>query len=299
MKKAMTLSLGALIMLSSCGTASGTGAYVGGQFGHVIGSAIGGISGGWRGHDVGSLVGTVGGAVAGAAIGAAIDNAQQRKIEEAAQQRQTAKAKANPTKTDYYDDGGYSNGGYDESGFDPQGRGDDRISFDGEQDGTSGLPFSFGSDDATARQHAPYSLAQPKAVAPTAANIATMDALTSTDTPLLEIRHARVSDANHDMMLTQNEECKVSFEIHNTSGHDVFNVQPMVVELTGNKHVHISTNLNVEGIPAGGGVRYTATILADGKLKDGEVRIRIGVMLGNRAMASQIQEFVIPTKKLR
>ena len=301
MKKVMILSLGALIMLSSCGTASGTGAYVGGQFGHVIGSAIGGISGGWRGHDVGSLVGTVGGAVAGAAIGAAIDNAQQRKYEQAAQQRQTKRVKANPTTTENYDDGydngSYGNGTYDESGFDPQGGGDDRISFDGDQSGASDQSFAIGS--TAPKQHAPYSLAKPKTVAPTAENIATMDALTSTDTPLLVIRHARVSDANHDMVLSRNEECKIQFEIMNDADHPVFNIQPTVVELTGNKHVHISPNLNVESIAAHGGVRYTATILADGKLKDGEVKIRIGVLTGNRELASQIEELTIPTRKLR
>ena len=126
-----------------------------------------------------------------------------------------------------------------------------------------------------------------------------MDGVQASTLPVLQIRNARVVDSDQNKVLTKNEECKVSFEIINNSSRTVYNVQPTVVELTGNKHVHISPNLNVESIPAGRGIRYTATILADGKLKDGEVRIRIGVLLDNREMASQIQEIVIPTRKTR
>ena len=68
------LSLGVLLMMSSCGSYEATGAYTGAHFGSIIGSAIGGISGGWRGSNVGSLVGMAGGAVVGAAIGKAADD---------------------------------------------------------------------------------------------------------------------------------------------------------------------------------------------------------------------------------
>lgn len=281
MKKVSTLCLGTLVLLSSCGTATGTGAIVGGQFGHVIGSAIGGISGGWRGHDVGSLIGTVGGAVAGAAIGAAVDNAQQKKMEEYYAQRQQQRRQLQRDEA-YGSNDAY---GSDDSGFDPQGRGDDRISFD---DG-----------GATARDRAHYSLSPVHDVEPTPANIASMDGVRASTLPALQIRRVRVVDDNRDMVLSRNEECKIQFEIMNNSGRTVYDIQPTVVELTGNKHVQISPNINVESIPAGSGVRYTATILADGRLKDGEVRIRIGVLAGNREVASQIKELVIPTRKLR
>ncbi len=138
-KKALTMILGAGLLLSSCGTYTATGAYTGSQFGHVIGSAVGGINGGWRGHEVGSIIGTVGGAVAGAAIGSAVDRSQQRKFErqQAEQQgRSTGGARGGKAQRGHDSrDGAY--GSYD-SGYDPHGRGDDRIDFGGGM-GASGI----------------------------------------------------------------------------------------------------------------------------------------------------------------
>jgi len=119
MKKMLILSLGVLMVMSSCGTYEATGAYTGAHFGSIIGSAIGGITGGWRGHDVGSLVGMAGGAVVGAAIGKAADE----KAEQRAQERYENHRRANAARH-----GELNN---DDSGYDPYGRGDDRIFLDG------------------------------------------------------------------------------------------------------------------------------------------------------------------------
>ena len=274
MKKPLTLCLGCVVVLASCSSTAGTGAYVGGQFGHVIGSAIGGITGGFHGHEVGSLIGTVGGAVAGAAIGSAVDNAQQKQYEKVtAQRRQTVRPQEQQSRS--------HQDATDESGYDPQGRSDDRISFDP-------------GDQASQGQ---YTLSNPRDVEPTEENVASVDGNDYRHAPLLLIRNARVIDANKDMVLTRNEECKISFEIMNNTDHPVFNVRPTLIELTGNKHVHISPNLDIECIPAKGGIRYTATILADGRLKDGEVKMRIAVIHNKSEVVSQIQELSIPTRK--
>ena len=87
MKKLVVLSLGATLLLSSCGTYAEAGATTGGWFGSIIGSAIGGIAGGPRGSDVGTLIGMAGGAVVGAAIGQAAEDAHQKKMEEYQQRR--------------------------------------------------------------------------------------------------------------------------------------------------------------------------------------------------------------------
>ena len=65
MKRTLVLSVGAILLLSSCGSYAGVGAYTGGSFGSIIGSAIGGIAGGPRGSDIGTLIGLAGGAVVG------------------------------------------------------------------------------------------------------------------------------------------------------------------------------------------------------------------------------------------
>lgn len=87
MKKLFVMSLGAMLLLSSCGTYTETGATTGAWFGSIIGSAIGGITGGPRGSDVGTLIGMAGGAVVGAAVGQAAEDAHQKKMETYQQRR--------------------------------------------------------------------------------------------------------------------------------------------------------------------------------------------------------------------
>ena len=278
MKKTIAISLCSLLVLSSCGTSAGAGAYVGGQFGHVIGSAIGGITGGRHGHDLGSLIGTIGGAAAGAAIGAAVDNQREASSHRAETRRQIQTRQQD-------DSNGYSSEG--DSGYDPQGRGDDRIDF-GDAGGGS---YSVGGGSRG------YSLSPARTVEPTPEVVSSFDGYRLHLNPAIEIRNARVIDANEDGVLTRGESCSVVFEIMNNSNQTLYNIQPTVVDVTGNKHVHISPNLLVESIAPGRGVRYTATVLADRRLKDGTVNIRIAVAQNNREITSQIKEFTVPTRK--
>ncbi len=259
MKKIIVGIVGAAVVLSSCGSATATGAYMGGEFGHVIGSAIGGINGGWRGHHMGSLIGTVGGVVAGAAVGAAVDAAQQRRYERAMEQR-----------------------GYD--GYDPTMQGDDRITFD---PGTPSYP------DESAAQGSIHIGSHPSAPVTTQS----VRAADLGKRPPIEIRNAHVIDATHDGVLTRGEECTVTFEIMNNTSSPVFDIYPLVSDVTGNKHVCVSPNLRVESISPYQGVRYTATILADKRLKDGEIVIRVSVAQRDTEITSQMQEFTLPTRK--
>lgn len=111
------------------------------------------------------------------------------------------------------------------------------------------------------------------------------------------VRNARIVDADHDGVLRAGEECKVMFEIMNRSDKVLFDVQPTVYDVTGNKNIRISPDLHVESIAPKSGVRYTATILADKKLKDGQVVIRMAVKQGNREIASQVKELVVQTRR--
>lgn len=118
MKKMLIFSLSALLVLNSCNSYKAAGAYTGAHFGSIIGSAIGGISGGWRGSDMGTLIGMAGGAAVGAAIGAAADKAEVNR------------------RAGRNDGHNSANARHEDSGFDPQGRGDDRINFDGDMTNT-------------------------------------------------------------------------------------------------------------------------------------------------------------------
>ena len=247
MKKMLILSLGVLLMMSSCGTYQATGAYTGAHFGSIIGSAVGGITGGWRGSDVGSLIGLAGGAVVGAAIGKAADD----KAEARATERYERHRRANAERYDR------SNAGYDNSGFDPQGRGDDRIMLDG------GM--------------APGHLASAPA--------------------RLEMSDVHIIDVSHDGRLQRGESGHVVFEIHNPTDKPAYSVQPTVMEITGNRHIHISENILIESIQPKQTIRYTAQVKADKGLRNGEAIIRVAVLQGGREMPSLTRDFRLVTVK--
>ena len=113
----------------------------------------------------------------------------------------------------------------------------------------------------------------------------------------IQLRHENFTDANGDGNISPGEECKVSFEIMNHSDVEIFNVIPTVIETTGNKHIHISPTVRVESIKPHQGVRYTATILADKRLKDGNAVIRVTVTQGQNDIASMAKEFNITCKR--
>lgn len=245
MKKVLILSLGVLLMMSSCGTYEATGAYTGAHFGSIIGSAIGGITGGWRGSDIGSIVGMAGGAVVGAAIGkAADDKAEAKAVERYERHRQ-----ANAARHHEY--------GYDDSGFDPEGRGDDRIMIDGMSPGFN----------------------------PSAAPVR------------LEISDVHILDASRDGQLVRGESARVVFEIHNPSDKPAYGVQPSVIEVSGNRHIHISENVLVECIQPKQTIRYTAQVKADNGLRNGEAVIRVSVLQSGRELQGLTRDYRVVTRK--
>jgi len=270
MKKQLIIATSAVLLLSSCGSYNtNEGLYAGATFGHIIGSAIGGIAGGPRGHEWGSLIGTVGGAAVGASIGASVDKAQEQRRAEDRNRRinQRNAQRQSQQNRDYgYNDGyNISGSNRDESGFDPQGRGNDIISFD--------------NGDTPSVQ--PPSLRRGQGEA------------------FLEVRNARIMEAYNDGYLTRGEECRVVFEIMNNSDQMVYDIHPFVEDATGNRHIKISQNLNIESIAPHQGVRYTASILADRSLRNGEIVVRVGVAQGRHVIESQTRSFTVPTAKGR
>jgi len=206
---------------------------------------------------VGTLIGMAGGAMVGAAVGSAADNAQQREYEQYKADRQQ-RMENRQRQYDRQSQSSYNQ--TDDSGFDPSGSGDDRL-------------YGFGEDFGTA------------------------PALSTDKLANIEIRNARILDASRDGELTRGEEARMVFEIYNNSSDPAYQVLPSVAEITGNKHIRISENVLVECIPPGKGIRYTAVIKTDDRLKDGEAVIRIGVFQRNKEIASQTREFIIKTNK--
>ena len=264
MKKMMILAVGATFVLSSCSSYTGAGAYTGAQFGSILGSAIGGISGGPRGSDVGTIIGMAGGAMIGGAIGNAADQKAQGEMEEHREAMKQHRAQRNQRMQQ---DDGYQ---YSNSGFDSTNSGDDRIDFDG-------------GDAATGN----YEYKQPSSPAD---NVYTHSA------PTVEIRNARFIDADGDETISRGEMCKVVFEVYNNGLQPIYNVEPTVAEMTGNKHIYISQPVCVEKIGAYKGVRYTAMVKADNRLKNGSIKLCCSV-LQNGETISKVTEFNVQTKK--
>ncbi len=268
MKKVILLMLCSSLVMGSCDTYTGSGAYAGGSIGSILGSAIGGLSGGPRGSDMGTIIGMAGGAVVGAVIGSQADKAQADR--EAAYQQDRVERRSGSD---------YSNAPVTDNPeiFDSNNGGDDRL-------------YDFKGKDYTGD----YSAQQPITSMPTA----TVEELGArfSYSPTLEIVNARFVDDNEDNCLNRNETCKVIFEIVNRGHEPVYDVVPTVVETTGNKHIFISPSIHVEKISPGSGVRYTAMVKADRKLKDGMARFCVSVIHEGKSI-SKVNEFNIPTKR--
>ena len=258
MKKGSVIMMGAALLVSSCTTGAGAGAYAGSSLGSVLGSAIGGIVGGPHGSDVGTIFGMAGGAIVGGALGDAAEKAQHRSAQQ-------------------YDDDTYASGNsanYVGDDFDPSqmvdnsNSGDDRIDF--------GAPSSSGANATMGNapmSNAPMSNA-PSSQSVDASRVEQIYGNAKSDGKLT-IRNVRFADSNGDGMLSGDEIGQVSFEIYNETAAPIYNFDPSVVEAEANKRIYISPSVRVENIMPGQGLRYTATVKADRRIKDGEIRLLV------------------------
>lgn len=278
MKKGSVIMMGAALLVSSCTTGAGAGAYAGSSLGSVLGSAIGGIVGGPHGSDVGTIFGMAGGAVVGGALGDAAEKKQAQEQHEVLSRRnqRIQREKAQRRSAQQYDDdtytsgnsANYSNGGnsgnYVGDDFDPSqmvdnsNSGDDRIDF--------GAPSSSGANATMGNA--------PSSQSVDASRVEQIYGKAKSDGKLT-IRNVRFADSNGDGVLSGDEIGRVSFEIYNETDAPIYNFDPSVVEAEANKRIYISPSVRVENIMPGQGLRYTATVKADRRIKDGEIRLLV------------------------
>lgn len=275
MKKSLTIALSSLLILSGCDTYAGSSAYLGSNIGAILGSAIGGINDGPRGSDVGTIIGMAGGAVVGAIIG---NSADQRAHDEMLEHREAVKQRRMEQQQNEMPESNYSSNDTDNytSGFDATNSGDDRI-------------YDFSSSDYTGN----YSAQTPKEQMPQNSSVEDM-AQSFTYTPSIEIRNARFVDDNEDGKIQRDEICKIIFEVINRGNQPLTDVVPTVIEANGNRHIFISPSMHIESIAPDKGIRYTAVIKADSRLKEGNARFCVSVIQGGKAI-SKVSEFNIPT----
>ena len=293
MKKYSVMIMSAALVASSCTTGAGTGAYAGSSLGSVLGSAIGGIAGGPRGSDIGTIFGMAGGAVVGAAVGdAATKQHHQDQDDDLAQRNQRIqrqKAQRNRSYDDTYsqhDDtympsSNYNNKPVYEQPYssnqpsyssnqqpvddidptqmvDTTNSGDDRIDFD--VNSSSTLPNN--NPDTS------VSMDAGKVEQIYGANKAA-------ESGKITIKNVRFVETAEHNVIHGGEVGKVKFEMYNETQAPIYNFMPTVVEADGNKRIYISPSVRVENIMPGQGLRYTATVKADKRIKDGEIRLLV------------------------
>ena len=113
---------------------------------------------------------------------------------------------------------------------------------------------------------------------------------------VFELKNVRFTDANGDGILQRSEVGKVSFEIKNITSQMQYDVIPAVVECTDNSHILISPSAHIENILPGQTLRYTAMVVADGSLKDGNVSFEVSVSLNGRTQGEPLAIEVATSK---
>lgn len=286
MKKCSIMIMSAALVASSCTTGAGAGAYAGSSLGSVLGSAIGGIAGGPRGSDIGTIFGMAGGAVVGAAVGDAANKQHYQDQDDDLAQRnqriQRQKAQRNRSYDDTYSqqddtympssnnnnrpvyEQPYSSNQQPVDDIDPTqmvdttNSGDDRIDFDVNSSSTlpNNNPDTSVSMDAS-RVEQIYG------------------AKKAAESGKITIKNVRFEETAEHNVLHGGEVGKVMFEMYNETQAPIYNFMPTVVEADGNKRIYISPSVSVENIMPGQGLRYTATVKADKRIKDGEIRLLV------------------------
>lgn len=274
MKKILVISLSAAVLMSGCGTGNdntAAGGFMGAQLGSILGSAIGGISGGPRGSDIGTIVGMAGGAMVGAVVGNAADKADQRRYEEYKSQRCSQRSYDNTS--DY---SGCRSDENNDSGFDPANGGDDIIDFG---DNTASMPSDNGGTLNISESSSMH-----------------IDGL-ERNTPMIELRNVRFINEAGNLTLRRGEIAKIVVEVYNRTSDYIYGVQPQVVETTGNKHVFVSSPILVEKIAPGRGIRYTAMVKADRRIKDGEISFAVSAKENANQNSSETKTITVRTIK--
>lgn len=266
MKKNIVILVVAVLMLASCGTYTGAGAGQGAYWGGILGSCIGGISGGPRGHDVGTLIGMAGGAIVGAAVGNAADQQRESDLEQyqAEKARLAANRQARQSQSTTSQNYNYEQGAITDSGFDSTNSADDRVDID------------FGDNSSVST------------------NGSSVESIGGSSS--LEIRNARFVDGNNDNVISRGESSVIIFEIYNNGTATAYNIQPTVLETTGNKHILVSPSVLIESLAAGKGVRYTARVVADRSLKEGTAQFSVAIVQGSQTV-SKVLNFTVPCSK--
>lgn len=110
------------------------------------------------------------------------------------------------------------------------------------------------------------------------------------------VTNIRFIDDNRNHIIDAGESCKLVFDIVNEGEVSAYNITPVVEEISGMKHIGISSSVQISYLPQGDRVRYTASIVGGNRLKAGEAIFRVYTTESNGAV-SEMHEFSLPTAR--
>lgn len=289
----------------------------GAYFGSILGNAIGGITGGWRGSNVGTIVGMAAGGMAGAAIGNQTEKSRKAEIEgyhQRMEQRTRERGRAQydrqdarynqqdapygrqdaPNGTGYSTDGeqyGANGGQYGNQSedFDPTGGGDDRL-----MDFQPGSPDSLQTCDISAAK--PQMRLDSIAVCPeeTTKDIRLEDFQKHISQEAeLEIRNVRFIGKDHVQGIKSKQTAYISFEIFNIGNRPAWGVRPVVEQTSQEKGLEVSPTVAIEQIRQGKGMRYTAMVRTNKRIKAKEVAFKIYALYGKEDKQSKPKTLIV------
>lgn len=295
--------MSAALLVSSCATGAGSGAYAGGSLGSILGSAIGGIAGRPRGSDIGTIIGMAGGAVVGGAIGDASERQQRQEQHEVLSRRneriqQQKRQQGSPRE--YGDDTytyGNNNRAYGNDSYayvnDSYAYGNDSYAYGNATDNfnpndmvdhsNSGDDrIDFGVTPQTNQNGVRNNVAERQP----SIESSRVETISSGNTDgKLTIKNVRFTDTDGDGRLNGGEIGRVMFEIYNNTKSPIYNFMPTVVEADANKRIYISPSVRVENIMPDQGLRYTAMVKADRRIKDGQIRLMVSAQKDGRPIS--------------
>lgn len=112
----------------------------------------------------------------------------------------------------------------------------------------------------------------------------------------LTLRNLRFIDNGGNQVINRGEDCKIIFELCNSTANDIYDVVPYVCETNGNSHVFLSPSTRIEVIKAGDVVRYTCSLRSDKRLSKGTLNFRISVSYSEGDFVT-LREFSLASDK--
>ena len=257
-----------IILLSqlfySCTRSTGTGMAIGSQFGHLLGGAVGEAIGGRKGAFVGSVFGMAAGAMIGESIETKNYEKRQREIK---RYRQRVLEREERRYKGSNNDDLPRTRNSDEPLYTENEKGDDRIEWqENKEDRGEIVPFEATKENAHDRQQSVLKTTEARQES-------------------IVIKLFAFKNNRNDLSLVRNESATLVVELYNANDTTLYNVEPIVQEVTHNKHILLSENVKISRVEPYSTIRCTFNVVADKHLKNGSAIFTVKVKQNNRLVS--------------